>query len=96
MATYGPGISVIANREVQPDPAELTKLQPGDLVFFQTDALPGIDHSGIYLGVDSQGKRRLISSRGEPDGPTMGDIGRMSVLDGNSPLTRGLRTARRI
>ncbi|MDE9364183.1 NlpC/P60 family protein [Luteipulveratus sp. YIM 133132] len=96
MAGYAPGTLIIANRNVQPDPAELKKLLPGDLVFFETNIEIGIDHSGIFMGVDSDGKHRFISSRGEPDGPTMGDVGRESTLDGNGPFTRGFRTSRRI
>ncbi|WP_071606564.1 NlpC/P60 family protein [Luteipulveratus halotolerans] len=96
MAAYAPGISVIPNRNAQPPAAELAKLQPGDMVFFETDTEIGIDHSGIYMGLDSSRQHRFISSRGEPDGPNMGDIGRHSTLDGPGPFTRGFRTARRI
>ncbi|WP_050670439.1 NlpC/P60 family protein [Luteipulveratus halotolerans] len=96
MAAYAPGISVIPDRNVQSPVAELGRLQPGDMVFFETDTETGIDHSGIYLGLDSSRQHRFISSRGEPDGPNMGDIGRHSTLDGPGPFTRGFRTARRL
>ncbi|KNX36647.1 hypothetical protein VV01_04970 [Luteipulveratus halotolerans] len=96
MAAYSPGLAVIPNRNIQPNPAALKGLLPGDLVFFETDVIVEIDHSGIYMGIDSDGKHRFISSRGEPDGPTMGDLGRESTLDGAGPFTRGFRTARRI
>ncbi|WP_157063469.1 NlpC/P60 family protein [Luteipulveratus mongoliensis] len=95
MAAYGPGISVIPDRNVRPALASLGALLPGDTVYFITDAEPGIDHSGIFLGIDSEGKHRFISSRGGPDGPTMGDVAGKSVLDGDSMFTRGFRTARR-
>ncbi|AKU16544.1 NlpC/P60 family protein [Luteipulveratus mongoliensis] len=94
MAGLGPGRLLIPDTGRQP--TDLSRLLPGDLVFFITDDVPGIDHSGIYLGLDSDGKHRFISSRGNPNGPTMGDVSGRSVLDGASMFTRGFRAARRI
>jgi cell wall-associated NlpC family hydrolase len=56
MSQFGPGVEVIPNRGAAP--AELTPLQPGDLVFFNSDPGTGpyrTDHSGIFLGMDSDG-----------------------------------------
>lgn len=94
MAGLGPGTLLIPDTGVQPTDVGL--LLPGDLVFFATDNQPPLDHSGIYLGLDSDEKHRFISSRGGPDGPTMGDQSGASVLDGRGLFTRGFRTARRI
>ncbi|MEU7041657.1 NlpC/P60 family protein [Streptomyces varsoviensis] len=96
MATVGPGVTVIANRRARP--AELDALQPGDLVFFDIDRRTGrrLDHSGIYLGLDTDGHPRFISSREEGDGPTLGDAGGDSRLDGAGYYGKGLRSAKRL
>ena len=51
---------------------------------------------GIYLGLDSGGQHRFISSREKANGPTMGDIGGTSLLDDGRFYSRGWRAARRI
>jgi cell wall-associated NlpC family hydrolase len=76
--------------------ADYSTLQPGDLVFFDIDAHPPIDHSAIYLGLDDTGHHRFLSSRGRADGPTMGDLGGTSLLDDGGHYSRGFRTARRL
>lgn len=96
MAEFGPGPLLIPDRGHKPSPVTLSALQPGDLLFFSTDAEPGLDHSAIYLGVDSDGKHRFMSSRSKPDGPTMGDIAGPSILDGNGLFANNFRAARRI
>ena len=72
--------------------------QVGDLVFFDasTDDGAAIDHVGIYLGVDSAGHRRFISSRKKANGPTMGDVGGASIIDGGGYWAAAFRAVRRI
>jgi cell wall-associated NlpC family hydrolase len=79
-------------------PASIQQLQPGDLVFFRTRELPGgrIGHMGIYLGLDTADHPRFISSRKTAGGPTMGDKGGTSRLDGDGYYAQGLRAARRL
>jgi len=79
-------------------PAAIQQLQPGDLVYFTTRELPGgrIGHVGIYLGLDTADHPRFISSRKNAGGPTMGDKGGTSRLDGGGYYARGLRGARRL
>lgn len=79
-------------------PAVIQQLQPGDLVFFRTKELPGgrIGHIGIYLGQDTADHPRFISSRKNAGGPTMGDKGGTSRLDGDGYYAQGLRGARRL
>ncbi|MGW2425538.1 NlpC/P60 family protein [Streptomyces sp. NPDC001709] len=79
-------------------PAVIQQLQPGDLVFFGTRELPGgrIGHIGIYLGLDTADHPRFISSRKNAGGPTMGDKGGTSRLDGDGYYAQGLRAARRL
>jgi len=79
-------------------PAVIQQLQPGDLVFFKTRELPGgrIGHIGIYLGLDTADHPRFISSRKNAGGPTMGDKGGTSRLDGDGYYAQGLRGARRL
>ncbi len=98
MSRYGPGVEVIRERGTSVPAAELAWLQPGDLVFFDTD--PGTvgenDHSGIYLGHDDAGHYRFISSRAKADGPTLGDYGGPAILDGGGHFSRALRNSRRL
>ncbi|WP_205347077.1 NlpC/P60 family protein [Pseudonocardia broussonetiae] len=94
MATVGPGTMLIPDRGERP--TELDRLQAGDLLFFTTDDEPDIDHSGIYLGRDTDGLHRFISSRATPNGPTLGDMGGASVLDGDGFFAERFRTARRL
>lgn len=71
-------------------------LQTGDLLFFNLDAEPRIDHSAIYLGRDNEGHHRFLSSRGRADGPTLGDLGGTSLLDDGGNYSQSFRTAKRI
>jgi hypothetical protein len=95
MATSGPGAVIVADRGVQ---AQVdASIRPGDIVFFDANTSDGkaIDHVGIYLGRDSNGRARFISSRRTPDGPTMGDVGGASVIDGTGYYATGFRSVRR-
>ncbi len=93
----GPGIVIIPDLH-DAQITDFSSLQTGDLVFFhakpETHA-PQIDHIGMYLGQDTAGHYRFISSRQTIDGPTLGDIGGSSLLDGNGLYARSFRAARR-
>ncbi len=96
MATVGPGPVIVPDRG---EPAaEYGHLQPGDLVFFDLDPTfdQRIDHTGIYVGTDSSGHYRFLSSRSTADGPTLGDLAGVSVLDGDGYYAQAFRSARRI
>jgi cell wall-associated NlpC family hydrolase len=79
-------------------PPSWTALQTGDLVFFDATSTDttGIDHVGMYLGRDSAGHDRFISSRKTANGPTLGDVGGASILDGNGYWATAFRSARRM
>ena len=94
MAVVGPGVAIIPDEGTTV--TDYSALQPGDLVFFNLDAHPQIDHSAIYLGLDDSGHHRFLSSRRRADGPTLGDLGGPSLLDGGGHYYRGFRAARRI
>lgn len=92
----GPGVVLRADTGVRPAlPANLT---PGDLVFFDasTDDGTRIDHVGIYLGVDSVGAPRFLSSRKTVDGPTFADVGGRSTLSGTGLYATTFRAVRRL
>lgn len=74
------------------------QLQPGDLVFFKLDGRTGqrLDHVGMVLGHDTEGHLIFVSSREEVNGPTIGDIGGVSRLDGNGYYAKALRSAKRL
>jgi hypothetical protein len=94
MGPSGPGV-LIANSTGSP-PAT-TGLQIGDyLGFALSDSTDGeLTHSGIYLGLDTGGNPRFISSRKVCNGPTMSDLGGASTLNGTGTYATGLRTIRR-
>jgi cell wall-associated NlpC family hydrolase len=96
MAGFGPGTLLIPNtgRAAR----DYGVLQEGDLVFFNHGATSGptIEHSGIYLGIDDSGHHRFLSSRVKADGPTLGDFGGESLLDGPGYWSGRFLTARRI
>ncbi|MEU6344829.1 NlpC/P60 family protein [Streptomyces sp. NPDC046977] len=81
---------------VRPDNIDV--LQPGDLLFFKMDHRTGdhIDHVALYLGLDTDGHRVFVSSRKEVNGPTMGDKGGASRIDGNGFYAQLLRSAKRL
>lgn len=96
MVDDAPGVMVIPDSGVRT--RDHARLGPGDLVFFDVSGNDGdaIDHVGMYLGLDTAGHYRFISSRKGADGPTMGDTGGKSILDGNGLYARGFRAARRL
>jgi cell wall-associated NlpC family hydrolase len=97
ISRYGPGVEVIVNRGAPPH--DYGELQPGDLVFFNSDPGTGpfrTDHSGIFMGVDRGGHYRFLSSRSRANGPTFGDTGGGAILDGGGYWSQRLRNARRI
>lgn len=91
----GPGV-IIAQGVGSPPP--LSSMQIGDVPHFDatTEATAGeVDHNGIYLGVDQHGHPRFINSRKTPNGPTFGDLGGSSALDGTELYATTLRIIRR-
>ncbi|MCE7002233.1 C40 family peptidase [Kibdelosporangium philippinense] len=96
MYEVGSGVPVIPGDGTRSHAYNL--LQPGDLVFFDLDAEGGrqIDFAGIYLGMDNGHHHRFISSRSAANGPTFGDFGGASLLDGGGRFSEGFRAAKRI
>ncbi|MFD3870346.1 C40 family peptidase [Streptomyces sp. NPDC058623] len=100
MARAKTGVDILPLKGVGPQdrPASIDVLQPGDLVFFKLDTRTKdrLDHTGMYLGNDTDGHKIFISSREEANGPTIGDKGGASRLDGNSYYAAALRSAKRL
>ncbi|RPK90048.1 MULTISPECIES: NlpC/P60 family protein [Streptomyces] len=100
MARSDEGADVLPLTGVGPDdrPSAIDQLQPGDLVFFKLDARTKdrLDHVGIVLGYDTEGHLIFVSSREEVNGPTIGDVGGVSRLDGNGYYAKTLRSAKRL
>ncbi|WP_244206588.1 hypothetical protein [Streptomyces swartbergensis] len=92
----GPGVIIAQATGAAPP---LTNLQIGDVPHFDADSgdpVAGqLDHNGIYLGLDSLGQPRFINSRKTPNGPTFGDLGGASRLDGTGTYATSLRLIRR-
>ncbi|MFI8517658.1 NlpC/P60 family protein [Streptomyces sp. NPDC085481] len=85
-AASGPGVKIADGGVGQVPP--LDGLRIGDAVFFDTDEDSDAGgHIGIYMGVDQKGKKRFVSSRKTPNGPTMSDLGGKSILDGDPKTT---------
>ncbi|MCW2622644.1 MAG: hypothetical protein JWL64_2246 [Frankiales bacterium] len=95
IAGSGPGTLVMS---ATTRPTDLQRLLPGDLVLFDasTDDGTAIDHVGIFLGLDNAGHPRFVSSRKTADGPTLGDLGGRSTLDGTGLYATSLRAVRRL
>jgi hypothetical protein len=76
----------------------LSTLAPGDLVFFDAATNDGnqIDHVGLYLGLDADRHHRFLSSRKTINGPTLGDQGGKSLLDGTGFYASHFRAVRRL
>ncbi|MBP2326907.1 cell wall-associated NlpC family hydrolase [Kibdelosporangium banguiense] len=66
-------------------------LQPGDLLFFDTTR-SGVDNVGLFLGLDQAGRPRVVSSRKQAQGPSLGDDS--APRKGGEPL--GLHSVRRL
>ncbi|MCZ4124646.1 NlpC/P60 family protein [Streptomyces sp. H39-S7] len=99
MVDYAPGARIAQTDGIKPPAAQ--QLQPGDLLLFNADSgddteTVTVDHVGIYLGVDTAGKRRFLSSRKTGNGPTMSDLGGASLLDGAGTYARKLHTVHRL
>jgi cell wall-associated NlpC family hydrolase len=95
IAEFGPGTALIPNTGRRSTAYD--SLQTGDLVFFEVEGgTDELDHVGIYLGTDSDGHHRFMSSRERINGPTLGDVGGTSLLDDGGMYSRGFRAARRI
>lgn len=96
MAASAPGVMAIPDSGRRP--SDLSALLPGDLVFFDVSTDDGtlIDHVGVYLGIDSAGAPRFVSSRKGADGPTMGDVRGRSTLSGKGLYASAFRAARRL
>jgi NlpC/P60 family len=101
MARSGLGVDVIPLSGDAPKyrrPASADVLQPGDLVFFWLDARTNrrLDHVGMYLGPDTEGRKIFISSSERANGPTIGDKDGSSRLDGDGRYASALRSAKRL
>lgn len=95
MLSSASGVVVASNTGRQI--TDFSQLQVGDIIFNDASSANGsrVDHAAMYLGTDSQGNHRFISSRQAADGPTFGDIGGRAILDGNTPYGRSFRAIRR-
>lgn len=93
------GVGTVIIADTGAKPTALGNLAQGDVVFFDSDGNDGvIDHVGIYLGVDSNGHNRVLSSRISLQGPTMNDAASgnsPSTLNGSGWMPSGFRSARR-
>lgn len=99
MVDHAPGVRIDRTDGTNPPAAQ--QLQPGDLLLFNADSgddteTVTVDHVGIYLGPDTTGKRRFLSSRKTGNGPTMSDLGGASLLDGAGTYAKTLHTVHRI
>ncbi|RDG36181.1 NlpC/P60 family protein [Streptomyces corynorhini] len=92
---HAPGVTVAESAAAPP---AAPRLHVGDLLFFDADESDAgeIDHVGIHLGTDHEGRRRFLSSRKTPNGPTAADLGGPSVLDGDGLYARALRKVHRL
>ncbi|MBE1573027.1 NlpC/P60 family protein [Amycolatopsis roodepoortensis] len=96
MSELGPGTPVVADTGKQA--TDYSALQPGDVLFFNLEPHlgPRVSHTGIYLGIDNDGKRRVLSSRKVANGPTFGDAGGVSLIDGEGTYAKAFRAAKRL
>ncbi len=96
MLQSAPGLVTIPDTGVRP--SSTSRLAPGDLLFFDGSRDDGtaVDHVGIYLGPDTTGAPRFVSSRKTVNGPTMGDVGGRSVISGSGYYADAWRAARRL
>jgi hypothetical protein len=91
----------IGNNIVPDSNVQITKfgdLRMGDLVFFraETESERDIDHVGIYMGTDNEGDHRFLSSRKTANGPTMGDLGGASLLNGPGIYSKSFHAVKRL
>ncbi|MFJ1767126.1 hypothetical protein ACIOD2_42820 [Amycolatopsis sp. NPDC088138] len=93
MAALGPGTPIVTDTGQRA--TGLTRLQPGDLLFFGPADRPGspVSQVGLFLGLDGDGHRRVLASRRSADGPAFGGA---SCLDGTGKYAQGFRAAKRL
>lgn len=96
MYASAPGVVTVPNQGTQVE--DFSSLGVGDLVFFDasTDDGTDIDHVGMYLGLDTGGHHRFISSRKGINGPTLGDYKGRSTLNGTGLYATAFRAVRRL
>lgn len=95
ISTQGTGVTIVPNTGVRPK--SFSKLQPGDLLIFDNDPTsPGLDHIAIFMGKDTAGHYRFMSSRSKVNGPTMSDVGGPSYLDSQGLYPSSWRMAIRL
>ncbi|MEQ0564439.1 NlpC/P60 family protein [Amycolatopsis sp. NEAU-NG30] len=96
LSELGPGTEVIRDEKKQA--TDFSALQPGDVLFFNLEPQlgPQVSHTGIYLGIDSDGHHRVLSSRKVANGPTFGDAGGVSLIDGSGTYAKAFRAAKRL
>lgn len=83
ISDHAPSVVVASPTDSDEAPTDLSRVRPGDLVFFALHAAdPGlITHCGIVLGPDTAGGLRFVSARQRINGPTFGDVGGDGVID---------------
>lgn len=98
---HAPAVTIVY--DVGTQVTDLSRLLPGDLVFFNADTDSAdeqtrLDHIGIYLDRDTamSGQYRFISSRKQANGPTFADTGGRSSLDGTFFYQKAFRAIRRL
>jgi cell wall-associated NlpC family hydrolase len=91
-----PGLVTVPNNGTQVTDVDAVEI--GDLVFFDASSDDGtqLDHVGMFLGRDADGRYRFISSRKTADGPTLSDKGGASLLDGSGLFAKAFRAVRRL
>jgi cell wall-associated NlpC family hydrolase len=94
IASSAPGAVIVPDRQLPV--SDFGRLQPGDLVFFDTDPDRRVDLVGIYLGIDDADHHRFVASRRAADGPTMGDTGGTAILDGGGDYSTAFRSVKRL
>jgi cell wall-associated NlpC family hydrolase len=96
MYESAPGLILHADTGTQL--TDFAGIDVGDVVFFNRDPGdgPALDHVGMYLGVDTDGHHRFVSSRKRPDGPTFADRFGPSLLDGDAKYAQAFRAVRRL
>ncbi len=95
---YAGGTGIILVPDTGEQVTDVSALGIGDLLFFDAsdDDQSRLDHVGMYLGIDTAGAHRFISSRKAADGPTFADKGGASILDGSGDYAEAFRAARRL
>jgi cell wall-associated NlpC family hydrolase len=96
LSELGPGTHIIEDTKKQA--TDYSALQPGDILFFNLEPQIAnvVSHTGIYIGIDSDGKRRVLSSRKVANGPTFGDAGGVSLIEGDGTYAKAFRAAKRL